>query len=56
MVPAGSPRSTATPRRAQLHGDLFTRTAAGLCAELGREHLDADIAANAYTLMGGGLE
>jgi DNA transposition AAA+ family ATPase len=42
------------------HGTLrdwaaFTRTAAGLCAELGREHLDAGIVVNAYTLMGGGL-
>lgn len=43
------------------HGTLrdwaaFTRTAAALCRESGRPHLDAGVIANAYTLLGGGLE
>lgn len=42
------------------HGTLrdwaaFTHTAAGLCAEAGRERLDADVVANTYTLLGGGV-
>jgi hypothetical protein len=42
------------------HGTLrdwavFTHTAAALCGEAGRSGLDADVAANAYTLLGGGL-
>jgi DNA transposition AAA+ family ATPase len=41
------------------HGTLrdwaaFTHTAADLCHEACRERVDADIAANAYTLLGGG--
>jgi hypothetical protein len=42
------------------HGTLrdwaaFTHTAASLCAEAGRERLDAAVVANAYTLLGGGV-
>nr|BFE29688.1 hypothetical protein GCM10010200_019390 [Actinomadura rugatobispora] len=42
------------------HGTLrnwaaFTQTAAMLCAESGRDQLDADVVANAYALLGGGL-
>jgi hypothetical protein len=33
----------------------FTETAAMLCAEACRDHLDADVVANAYALLGGGL-
>lgn len=41
------------------HGTLrdwavFTHTAATLCAESGREHVDETVAANAYSLLGGG--
>jgi DNA transposition AAA+ family ATPase len=43
------------------HGSLrdwaaFTHTAAGLCAANGRGVLDAAVLANAYTLLGGGLD
>lgn len=34
---------------------VFTHTAAALCRETGREHLDAAVVANAYTLLGGGV-
>jgi hypothetical protein len=42
------------------HGNLrdwatFTTTAVDLCADAGRDRLDADVVANAYTLLGGGL-
>ena len=42
------------------HGTLrdwavFTHTAAALCAEAGRAHVDEAGAANAYTLLGGGI-
>ncbi|WP_242911479.1 ATP-binding protein [Actinomadura terrae] len=42
------------------HGTLrnwaaFTQTAAMLCAESGRDRLDNDVVANAYALLGGGL-
>ena len=43
------------------HGSLrdwaaFTHTAAGLCGASGRGVLDAAVLANAYTLLGGGLD
>lgn len=43
------------------HGTLrdwaaFTHTAAALCRETERERLDAAVVANAYTLLGGGVE
>jgi len=42
------------------HGTLrdwavFTHTAATLCAEAGREQVDKAVAANAYSLLGGGV-
>lgn len=42
------------------HGTLrdwacFTHTAAELCTDSGRERVDAEVMANAYTLLGGGV-
>jgi hypothetical protein len=42
------------------HGTLrdwavFTHTAAALCAEAGRAQVDEAVAANAYSLLGGGI-
>jgi len=33
----------------------FTHTAAALCVDAGREHIDTEIVANAFTLLGGGV-
>ncbi|WP_281262698.1 hypothetical protein [Nonomuraea fuscirosea] len=34
----------------------FTHTAAALCRQAGRDRLDDAVLANAYTLLGGGLD
>jgi len=34
---------------------MITHTAATLCAEAGRQQVDEAVAANAYSLLGGGV-